>query len=68
MALTTQQHLDLVDAAIQQRLNGDAYEEYSEGGERFRGASLAQLYEIRTELRSQLASEGGIFSQLEPFG
>lgn len=50
MATTDAEMLELVNTAITARLNGDAYEEYSEAAERFRGTSLADLFKIRDRL------------------
>lgn len=67
--LTTQQHIDALDAAINQRLNGGAYDGYSDLGEEFRGAPLDKLYAIREGLLQRLAAEnGGNFGLAEPFG
>ncbi len=49
--------LELVETAIQARLNGDAYEEYAEGAERFRGASLDSLFKIRAQLQQATATQ-----------
>lgn len=67
--------LAAVDAAIAKRLAGDAYEEYTEGGnggDRFRGTALSTLYEIRKDLAAKVASENGdsgapTFLLAEPF-
>lgn len=67
--LSTQAHLDALDAAIQQRLNGGAYKGYEELGQRFEGESLASLYTIRENLIQRLnAEQGNNFSLAEPFG
>lgn len=69
MAQSTQEHLDLINAVITKRLNGDAYESYTEQQQQFRGASLTQLYQIRSDLRQELNAEnGGAFGLVEPFG
>lgn len=66
--MTTAEHLALVEAAIKSRLNGDAFEEHSEGSKRFRGARLSELYDIRDRLLQQQAAEsGGNFMLAEPF-
>lgn len=67
--LSTQAHIDALDAAIQQRLNGGAYNGYGEEARRFEGESLANLYRIRDGLLERLAAEGGnSFTLAEPFG
>jgi hypothetical protein len=67
--LSTQAHLDALDAAINQRLNGGAYNGYSDNGQEFAGESLSGLYKIRENLMQRLAAEnGGNFSLAEPFG
>ena len=69
MALTAQQHLDLIDSVIQGRLNGDAYQGYTApGAKQFQGASLKDLYAIRADLVDAVAAEGGTaFALAEPF-
>jgi hypothetical protein len=65
---TTQQHIDALDAAIYQRLNGGAYDGYGELGQEFRGAPLDKLYQIREGLLQRLAAESGTsFGLAEPF-
>jgi len=67
--------LAAVDAAIQKRLAGDAYEEYTEGGgggDKFRGTALSVLYEMRKDLAAKVAAETGgtgapAFLLAEPF-
>lgn len=56
---TTAELLASVDTAIAARLSGDAYEEYTEGGDRFKGASLEDLFRIRKQLTGQVAAESG---------
>lgn len=69
MAQTSQEHLDLINAVITARLNGDAYESYTEQMRRFSGTKLAELYEIRRNLQQQVNAEnGGSFGLVEPFG
>lgn len=63
--MTTQEHLDLVEAAIAARLSGDAFEAYTEAGDRFEGASLAELYKIRNQLRQEIIA-GTNFYLAEP--
>lgn len=58
MALTPQQHLDLIDAVIEERLGSGAVEAYSEAYDKFRGTSLKDLFEIRTSIRQELAASG----------
>lgn len=66
---STQQHLDALDAAINQRLNGGAYDGYGELGQEFRGAPLDKLYAIRRDLLERLSAESGTsFGLAEPFG
>lgn len=66
--LSTQAHLDALDAAIQQRLYGGAYNSYGELGQTFAGESLSKLYEIRENLIQRLNGEQGLnFSLAEPF-
>ncbi len=59
MSLSTQSLLDSVDTAITARLNGDAYEEWAEGSQKFKGATLRDLYRMRSDLKNQVAAEGG---------
>jgi len=67
--LSTQAHLDALDAAINQRLNGGAYNGYGELGQRFDGETLSGLYAIRENLIRRLnAEQGNNFSLAEPFG
>jgi hypothetical protein len=61
---TSAELLSAVEAAIQARLNGDAYEEYSEAGQRFRGASLDELFRIRARLLGEM---GASFQLVELF-
>lgn len=66
--LSTQAHLDALDTAIQQRLNGGAYDGYGELGQEFRGAPLEKLYKIREDLLNRLnAEQGNSFGLAEPF-
>ena len=68
MASTTQEFLDLVNAALTKRLNGDAYEEYTEAEVRFRGMPVSELFALRDRLTRQLAAENGNnFRLAEPF-
>lgn len=65
---TNAELLTLVEAAIEKRLRGDAYEAYTEGGDRFQGASLEELFLIRDNLKAKVAAESsGTFSLAEPF-
>ena len=57
MALSAATLLDLIDSVIQARLNGDAYESYAEGTERWQGASLDSLMAERRHLVQQVALE-----------
>lgn len=66
--LSTQAHLDALDAAINQRLNGGAYNAYGEEARRFEGETLEGLYRIREGLLRRLAAENGNnFGLAEPF-
>ena len=57
MALSAAALLDAIDLVIQARLNGGAYESYSEGAERWQGASLNALMAERRQLVQQVALE-----------
>lgn len=59
MATTAAEHLALIDAVITKRLNGDAYVEYTEAEQRFRGESLESLYKIRATLQGEANAEAG---------
>lgn len=59
MAATTQQLLEAVNDLIARRLAGDAYVEYTEQNDRFRGESLESLMAIRQKLQAELAAEQG---------
>lgn len=62
MATTAAEHLALINAVITKRLNGDAYVEYTEAEQRFRGESLDSLYKIRDRLQAEVsATTGGQF-------
>jgi len=50
---TSAELLAAVETAIAARLSGDAYEEYSEAGQRFRGATLSELFSIRSRLQAE---------------
>lgn len=66
--MTAQEHLDLIDAVIEKRLRGDAYESYSEAEARFGGTPLEKLYSLRTDLQQEIAaSAGGNFRLAAPF-
>ena len=68
--MTDAELLVLVEAAIASRLAGDAYEEYQEGPDRFRGASLDSLFRQRDALKARLAAsgaDGACFRLAEPF-
>ena len=74
MALTSAQLLDLLDAVIEDRLNADAYVEYSEAAvNRFRGMEPAELLKWREYYAAKVAAEGGggvgapAFFLAEPF-
>lgn len=65
---TNAELLALVESAIEKRLNGDAYEAYTEAGNRFQGASLEELFAIRDDLQAKVASDSaGIHQLAEPF-
>ena len=69
---TNAELLALVETAIEKRLNGDAYEAYSEAGNRFQGASLEELFAIRDNLKAKVEADGdgsgvGIHQLAEPF-
>lgn len=44
-------YLALIESVITKRLNGDAYERYSEQELSFEGTSLDELFKIRERLR-----------------
>jgi hypothetical protein len=70
LSMTDAELLTKVEAAIEARLNGDAYEEYNEGPDRFRGASLQTLFNLRDDLKAKLAAsgeDGAVFRLAEPF-
>lgn len=69
-SVTDAEYLALVEAAIEARLNGDAYEEYQEGADRFRGTSLESLNQLRDNLKAKLAADGtsgASFRLADPF-
>lgn len=57
--VTTQELLDKVNAAISARLDGQAIDEWSEGGHRVKHMSLEALLRSRGELQNQLEQETG---------
>lgn len=57
--MTTQEHLDRIDAVIDARLTGTAVERYREATEEMASTPLDALYRIRKMLIDQLAAEGG---------
>lgn len=57
--VTASELLTLVNAVIEARLNGDAYREYVEAGDRFTGESLESLMRTRTQLQAEVAAESG---------
>jgi hypothetical protein len=68
MATTAQEHLDLINAVITKRLNGDGYEQYSTSQRRFFGTSLETLFKLRDQLTQEVnASSGGTFRLGAPF-
>lgn len=58
MALTAQQQLDLIDAAIQDITNGQAAS-YSIGSRSVTKHDLGKLFEIRKDLLRQVNRESG---------
>lgn len=58
MALTNQQMLDKVDAAIERLLDGGAAA-YTEEDRSFTGLSLKELYKMRNDLAVAIQREGG---------
>jgi hypothetical protein len=64
--MTTAAMLAAVETAIENRLSGEACEEWQDGSQRFRGATLTELFNMRDRLRGQVAAEtGGVFSLAE---
>jgi hypothetical protein len=59
--------LELIEAVIEKRLNGDAYESWSDAELEFRGTKLDDLFERRTRLQNEARAESGsgIFRQAE---
>ncbi len=68
MALTAQQHLDLLDAVIEKRLRGDAFERYTTAERQFYGTALDKLYDLRARMQQEAAAtSGGTFRLGVPF-
>lgn len=71
--MTAAEHLALIEAVIEKRLRGDAYESYTEAQAQFRGTPLEKLYEIRADLLAEQQAEaagatyGPSFFLAEPF-
>lgn len=53
-----------VEAAIEARLDGGGFNEYSELGDSFKGETLANLYALRQKLKASIAASGGSASML----
>lgn len=51
--------LTQVEAVIQRRMSGQAYDEWSEGDVRFKGTALTELFKIRTQLQQNVAAAAG---------
>jgi len=67
MAMTAAQHLALIDSVIQKRLEGCGMESFSEAEARFKGATISQLYEIRSNLKAEdRADTGASFALYSP--
>lgn len=56
--MSTQEHLDLINAVIANRATGAAVEEYQEASERMRNTPLGELYRIRKMLLDELNADG----------
>ena len=66
--MTDAELLSLVNDVIAKRLRGDAYVEYSESQQRFRGESLESLMKMRDRLQQAVnASSGTSFGLVQPF-
>lgn len=64
--MTPAELLVLVETVIAARLSGDAFREYTEAGDRFKGESLADLRAFRKELQGEIqAADGGNFYLVE---
>lgn len=60
--MTTQEHLDAINSAIEARLNAGAVESWKDGTNLFAHTPLKELYAIRAELEAQLSRESrGLF-------
>ncbi len=71
MASTAATLLSLLEDVIEKRLQGDAYESYSEAQQEFAGSSLEELFGIRDRLRKEISagqSSGIKMYLVEPFG
>lgn len=49
--------LTLVETVIERRLNGDAYESYTEAEKKFQGTSLKSLMDTRDRLSDEVAND-----------
>ena len=67
MATSDEEMLDLINAVITKRLNGDGYEEYSHREQRFKGMTLKDLFAIRDDLKSSIEGDGTRVSTIEFF-
>jgi hypothetical protein len=66
--ISNQQILDAARSAMLKRLNGDAYESYSDAETEFRGMKLKDLEELIARYESRVASDNGTsFHLAEPF-
>jgi len=65
-----QEHLTLIEAVIRRRLQGDAFETWTEAEQNFGGTSLKDLYLIRGQLLAEVAAGRGgpMFSLARPTG
>lgn len=59
MALSAQQHVDLLDAVIEKRLRGDAFERYTTAERQFYGTPIKDLYQLRRDMQQEAAASGG---------
>jgi hypothetical protein len=68
MADSLQTQIDRLDVLIAKRENGQALEEWQDGGDRGRVTSLEVLYKRRDKLQAQLnrANRGGMHQTVDP--
>ncbi|MBL9125843.1 MAG: hypothetical protein JNG90_19535 [Planctomycetaceae bacterium] len=59
--------LALVNAELRRRITGGAPEEFSEGGQRFRLMSMAELQALRKDLMAEVGAQGGSSFRLMQF-